>query len=91
MQCERIALLTPPGFQTAAFVETVLRILGVGEAEARHMGRRFAANPAWFFGVPREDGNAESTAVVWSTKDRVLAVVGKVSRERAVEVAEAIQ
>jgi hypothetical protein len=114
MQCERIALLTPPGFQTAAFVETVFRILGVGEAEARHMGRRFAEDPAWFFGVPRgdaasvreiqvrgvpamliedftDDGKAESTAVVWNTPDRTLAVVGKVSRQRAVEVAEAIQ
>jgi len=114
MQCERIALLTPPGFQTAAFVETVFRILGVGETEARHMGKRFAANPAWFFGVPREDaasvseiqvrgvpamliedftdgGMPESTAVVWNTSDRTLAVVGKVSPERAIEVAEAVQ
>ena len=114
MQCERIALLTPPGFQTAAFVETVFRILGVGATEARHMGQRFAANPAWFLGVPREDaanvqevqvrgvpamliedftadGQPGSTAVVWNTPDRTLAVVGKVSRERAVEVAEAVQ
>lgn len=54
LQCRPPMLSTPAGFDTARFVQVALRILGVEEREARRMSDKFAANPAWFWGIPRD-------------------------------------
>jgi hypothetical protein len=54
LQCRPPVLSTPAGFDTARFVEVALRILGVEEREARRMSDKFAANPGWFWGIPRD-------------------------------------
>jgi hypothetical protein len=54
LQCRTIMLVVPPGFDTARFVQVALRILGVQDREARRMSEKFAANPAWFWGIPRD-------------------------------------
>jgi hypothetical protein len=53
-QCRPFMLITSPGFDTARFLEVAFRILGVEEREARRISNRFAANPAWFWGIPRD-------------------------------------
>jgi hypothetical protein len=53
-QCRPFMLITSPGFDTARFLEVAFRILGVEEREARRMSNSFAANPAWFWGIPRD-------------------------------------
>jgi hypothetical protein len=54
LQCKSIMLVVPPGFDTPRFVQVALRILGADEREARRMSDKFAANPAWFWGIPRD-------------------------------------
>jgi hypothetical protein len=54
LQCRPPMLSTPAGFDTAQFVQVALRILGVEERETRRMSDKFAANPAWFWGIPRD-------------------------------------
>jgi hypothetical protein len=54
-QCRPFMLITSPGFDTARFLEVAFRILGVEERDARRMSYKFATNPAWFWGIPRDE------------------------------------
>jgi hypothetical protein len=54
LQCRPITLMAPSGFDTARFLEVAFRILGADEGEARRLKDRFAANPAWFWAIPRD-------------------------------------
>jgi hypothetical protein len=53
LQCPPFMLATTPGFDTTRFLEVFFRILGLDASEASRMRSKFAANPAWFWGIPR--------------------------------------
>lgn len=48
-------LVAPPDFDAAHLVEVTFRIFGVNRQDARLLSERFAANPAWFLGIPQDD------------------------------------
>lgn len=55
LQVRPFELLVPRGFDLEKFAEIVFRSVGVSWWEARLMGRRFAANPAWYLDIPADE------------------------------------
>lgn len=55
LQCRPFTLVAPSGFDIPRFLEVAFRILGADEAEALRMKEKFAANPAWFWAIPRDN------------------------------------
>ena len=55
IQIPPLALHAPAGFEMTRFATVVFRILGAGDRESRSLGRKFADNPGWFLGVPRDE------------------------------------
>ncbi|WP_031499499.1 hypothetical protein [Bryobacter aggregatus] len=54
LQGQPIALRVPTSFPLELFVETAFRSIGATQAEAKLLGRNFAANPAWFLDIPSD-------------------------------------
>jgi hypothetical protein len=55
LQSVPIALDLPSGFELSRFLEVAFRILRVEPREARYLSEKFAANPAWFLGIPQDE------------------------------------
>lgn len=53
-QCRPIILVTPPGFSMDRFAEIAFRIGGLDANQASSLAAKFAANPSWLIGVPRD-------------------------------------
>ncbi len=53
-QSQPIKLTVPPGLELERFAEVAFRSIGVPEWEARSMGQKFAAHPAWLIDIPAD-------------------------------------
>jgi hypothetical protein len=76
VQGQPVALVAPAGFPVPQFLEIIFQTLGAKSDEARHLGQRFATNPAWFFGIPikervgiREVSISAGTGIIIETFD----------------------
>jgi hypothetical protein len=106
-----LTMSAPAGFDFAEFSALVLRVMGVGPAEAQELARQMETTPAWLAPIDREfmpwatiervsltsgvgtvvmDPRSRKVRMVWSAADRVYGLEGKISRELAIAVANAV-
>jgi hypothetical protein len=100
-------LTTPSGFPVARFMEMAFRVFGKSASDARDLGKKFEANPAWLLVFPGHDtvhevtlrsgpgvlaGGGGGMCFFWSSHDRIF-IIGssKLNESRAVAVANSIQ
>lgn len=55
LQARPFELFVPSGFPLVQFAETAFRSIGLSWWEARALGQRFAAHPAWLLDVPTDE------------------------------------